>query len=205
MKTLLLLALLTATLSCTSKKDTKKLLLPAGIKATTEIAYRITNNHRTFLYKKQQVFTANGRIKYSKTVDSLGNILQETEKKMWFIKETTPNSEPLYYKNRWKTHQRERISGYTQKQHKQNEAIYHYNPDGTIAKIVDNFTTFHTQYFYYTNGDLTKIITKDKNNTLLDDVTVSCLAKDQKGTCLKQIRTSTLTHQTTEINLIPTY
>ena len=97
------------------------------------------------------------------------------------------------------------ISCYTQKQHKQNEAIYHYNPDGTIDKIVDNFTTFHTQYFYYTNNELSKIVTKDKNDKLVDEVVVSCETKDEKGTCLNETRISTQTNHKEEILFSPIY
>ena len=151
------------------------------------------------------IFTRNGRIKYSKTVDSLGNMLQETEKKLWFVVEKYPNKEPYYCKTRWKPNQRERISCYTQKQYKQNEAIYHYNTDRTINKIVDNFTTFHTQYFYYTNKELTKIVTKDKNDNLVDEIVVKCETKDERGTCLKETRNSAKSNHTKEILFIPNY
>ena len=79
----------------------------------------------------------------------------------------------LCCKTRWKPKQRERISCYTKKQYKQNESIYHYNKDGTIDKIVDNFTTLHTQHFYYANKELSKIVTLDKNDKLIDEVLVN--------------------------------
>jgi hypothetical protein len=180
-------------------------LLPEGIKSATEETYVVENNQKKLLQKKQMIFTRNGRIKYSKTVDSLGNLLQETKKKLWFVVERYPNKEPYYCKTRWKPNQRERISCYTKKQYKQNEAIYHYNTDGTIDKIVDNFTTFHTQYFYYKNKELTKIVTKDKNDNLVDEVLISCESKDKKGTCLKEIRISTKTNHKEEILFSPIY
>ena len=151
------------------------------------------------------VFTKNGRIKYSKTVDAQGNLLQETEKKLWYVIEKYPDREPYYCKTRWKPGQRERISCYTKKQYKQNEAIYHYNTDGTIDKIVDNFTTFNTQYFYYTNKELSKIIVRDKNGTLIDEILISCEAKDEKGACLKEIRISRITNNKEEILFTPVY
>ena len=191
MRVLLFFILLITLQSCTTKKYNKTQLLPEGIKSVTEETYVVVNNQKKLLQKKQMVFTVNGRIKYSKTVDSLGNLLQETEKKLWFVVERYPNKEPYYCKTRWKPNQRERISCYTKKQYKENEAIYHYNTDGTIDKIVDNFTTFHTQYFYYTNNELTKIITKDKNDKLVDEVVVNCETKDERGTCLKETRIST--------------
>lgn len=191
--------------SCATKKDSKKRLLPEGIKSVTEETYSVINNQKKLLHKKQMTFTKNGRIKYSKTVDSLGNLLQETEKKLWFIVEKYPNKEPYYCKTRWKPNQRERISCYVRKQYKQNEAIYHYNKDGTIDKIVDNFTTFYTQYFYYKNNELTKIVTKDKNDILIDEVSVKCENKDEKGACLKEIRISTISNQKEEILLFPIY
>ena len=205
MKILLFIILLITLQSCTTKKYTKTRLLPEGIKSATEETYVVVNNQKKLLQKKEMVFTRNGRIKYSKTVDSLGNLLQETEKKLWFVVETYPNKEPYYCKTRWKPNQRERISCYTQKQYKQNEAIYHYNTDGTINKIVDNFTTFHTQYFYYTNNELAKIVTKDKNDKLVDEVLISCETKDEKGTCLKQTRISLKTNHKEEIHFSPNY
>jgi hypothetical protein len=121
------------------------------------------------------------------------------------VVEKYPNKEPYYCKTRWKPNQRERISCYTQKQYKQNEAIYHYNANGTIDKIVDNFTTFYTQYYFYTNKELSKIVTKDKNDKLVDEVLISCETKDEKGTCLKETRISTKTNHKEEILFSPIY
>mgnify|MGYP006168166295 FL=1 len=191
--------------SCASKKYTKIRLLPEGIKSATEEVYVEINHQKRLLYKKEMIFTKNGRIQYSKTVDSLGHILQETEKRLWFIAEYYPDKEPYYCKTRWKPKNRERISCYTKKQFKQNEAIYHYNLDGTIHKIEDNFETFHTQYFYYSNNKLSKIIIKDKNDTLIDEILIHCEAKDEKGTCLKEIRISNTTNKKEEIYLLPKY
>ena len=205
MRVIFFLILLLILQSCTSKKYTKIRLLPEGIKSATEEIYVVENNQKKLLQKKEIVFTKNGRIKYSKTVDSLGNLMQETEKKLWFVVEKYPNKEPYYCKTRWKPNQRERISCYTQKQYKQNEAIYHYNTDGTINKIVDNFTTFYTQYYFYTNKKLSKIVTKDKNDTLIDEVLITCETKDEKGTCLKEIRISTRTNRKEEILFFPIY
>jgi hypothetical protein len=199
------LILLLTLQSCATKKYTKTRLLPEGIKSATEETYLVANNQKTLLQKKQIVFTKNGRIKYSKTVDSLGNLLQETQKKLWFVVESYPYKERYYCKTRWKPNQRERISCYTQKQYKQNEAIYHYNTDGTINKIVDNFTTFQTQYFYYTNNELAKIITKNKNDKLVDEVLVNCETKDEKGTCIKETRISAKTNLKEEILFSPIY
>jgi hypothetical protein len=205
MRVLLFFILLLTLQSCTTKKYVKTRLLPEGIKSATEETYLVTNNQKKLLQKKEMVFTRNGRIKYSKTVDSLGNLLQETEKKLWFVVESYPDRERYYCKTRWKPTQRERISCYTQKQYKQNEAIYHYNSDGTIDKIVDNFTTFHTRYFYYANNELSKIITKDKNDKLVDEVVITCETKDEKGACLKETRISTKTNHKEEILFTPIY
>ncbi len=205
MRVLFFFILLLTVQSCTTKKYSKTRLLPEGIKSATEEKYVVVNNQKKLLYKKQMVFTRNGRIKYSKTVDAAGHLLQETEKRLWFVKESYPNKEPYYCKTRWKPNQRERISCYTQKQFKENEAIYHYNKDGTINKIVDNFTTFHTQYFYYTNKELSKIVTKDRNDKLIDEVLISCVTKDEKGTCLKEIRISNKTNNKEEILFTPNY
>jgi hypothetical protein len=205
MRVLLFFILLLTLQSCATKKYTKTRLLPEGIKSASEEIYVVVNNQKKLLYKKEMVFTKNGRIKYSKTVDSLGNLLQETEKKLWFVVETYPDKERYYCKTRWKTNQRERISCYTQKQYKQNEALYHYNSDGTIDKIADNFIPFYTQYFYYTNKELLKIVIKDKNDKLVDEVVIRCETKDKRGTCLKETRTSTKTNRIEEILFSPIY
>lgn len=190
--------------SCATKKYTESHLLPDGIKAATEETYSVTNNEKKLLQKKEIVFK-NGRIKHSKTFDSLGNLIQETNKKMWFTEELYPNKETLYQKNRWKPNQRERISTYLKKQDKKSESIYHYNKDGSINKIVDNFSTFQTQYFYYTNNELSKIVIKSKDDKIIDEISIDCKEKDNEGTCLKQIRTSTKKGTKQEIMIAPVY
>ena len=192
-------------LSCSSEKYIHKQLLPEGIKSATEEIYLVENNQKKLLQIKRLVFTKNGRIKSSKTIDASGNLIQETEKRLWFEKQSYPNKEPFFCKTRWKPKHRERISCYTQKKHKQNEAIYHYHKDGTINKIVDNFTTFYTQYFYYTNNELSKIVIKDKNDELIDEVLISCITKDDQGACLKQVRIWTKTNIKKEILFSPDY
>ncbi|QKJ63471.1 hypothetical protein [Flavobacterium sp. M31R6] len=205
MRVLFFIILLLTIQSCATKKDTKKRLLPEGIKSATEEIYLVVNNQKKLWHKKHMIFTRNGRIKNSKTVDSLGNLLQETKKKLWFVVESYPDKEPYYCKTRWKPKQRERISCYTRKQYKQNEAIYHYNTNGTIDKIVDNFTPFHTQSFYYSNKELSEIIIKDKTDKLIDEVLINCETRDEKGTCLKETRVSTKTNNKEEILFSPTY
>ena len=205
MKALLFFIVVLALQSCSTKKYIDKQLLPEGIKSATEERYSIVNNKIKLLQKKEIIFTKNGRIKYSKTVDASGNLIQETKKKLWFIVELYPDKEPYYCKTRWKPNQRERISCYTRKQYKQNEAIYHYNLNGTIAKIVDNFTPFHTQYYYYTNNELSKIIIKDKQDKIVDEILIQCVSKDEKGACLKEIQTSTKANDKEEIHFSPKY
>lgn len=205
MRILLFLIVLLTVQSCATKKYTEKRLLPEGIRSATEETYAVVNDQKKLLLKKEMAFTRNGRIKHSKTVDASGNLLQETEKKLWFVKESYPGKEPYYCKTRWKPKQRERISCYTKKRYKQNESIYHYNKDGTIDKIADNFSTFHTQYFYYTNKELSKIVTRDTSNNLIDEIRVTCMAKDEKGACLKESRISTKTNDTKEIIISPVY
>jgi hypothetical protein len=205
MRVFIFILLLLIVTSCATKKDSGKRLLPEGIKSATEELYSVVNSEKRLLQKKQMVFTKNGRIKHSKTVDSLGNLLQETEKKLFYSIETYPGKEPYYCKTRWKPNGRERISCYTRKQYKQNEAIYYYNANGTIAKIVDTFTTFYTQYFYYTNNELTRIVTKDNKDILVDDVSVHCETRDAKGACLKEIRVSKTTNRKEEICFYPIY
>ena len=138
MRILCFLLLLFTIQSCATKKYTKAHLLSDGIKSATEETYNVNNNQKKLLQKKEITFKS-GRIKHSKTFDSSGNILQETNKKMWFTEELYPDKETLYLKTRWKPNRRERISTYLKKQDKQSESIYHYNKDGSINKIVDNF------------------------------------------------------------------
>lgn len=205
MKTLRFIILLLLLQSCATKKYTTIHQLPNGIHSTTEEKYVVENNRKELIQTKKMTFTKNGRIKNSQTTDSSGKVIQETKKKLWFIVETYPDREPYYCKTRWKPNQRERISCYTQKQHKENEAIYHYNPNGTIAKIVDNYSSFETQYYYYENNRLSKIVIKDKNNKPLDEVVIECKSQDEKGSCLKEFRKSTSTNRIEEINFKPIY
>ena len=205
MRFLLILITLLILEGCASKSYMKKQMLPEDIKSLIEETYSVENNQRKLLQKKQIDFTKNGRIKTSKTYDSLGNVMQETEKRLWFVKESYPNKKPYYCKTRWKSNLRERISCYSQKKYKQNESIYHYNKDGTIFKIVDNFTTYNTQYFYYKNNELSKILITNKNEKLIDEILISCETKDNEGTCIKQVRVSSFSNSKREILRYPTY
>lgn len=205
MKVILFFILVFAAASCATKKYIDIRGLAKGIKSATEETYVLVDNQKKLVHKKQMIFTPRGRIKYSTTVDSSGNLIQETQKKLWFVVETYPDKEPYYCKTRWKPKQRERISCYTKKQYKQNEAIYHYNTDGTIDKIVDHFSTFHTTYFFYANKELSKIVIRDKNDSLVDEFLVYCVTKDEKGSCLKEIKKSTKTNATEETILYPNY
>lgn len=206
MKTLYLFLLLTFSLvSCVSKKYTQIKQLPKGIQSATEEIYILENNQKKLLQKKSMNFTKNGRIKNSITTDCLGQMIQSTQKKLWFTVQMYPDKENYYCKTRWKTNNRERISCYTRKQFKQNEAIYHYNPDGTIHKIVDHYPPFYSQYYRYTNQVLTTITVNDKNDNLIDDIIISCIKKDEKGCCIEEISTWTKTKLQQERHFLPTY
>ncbi|MPS72676.1 MAG: hypothetical protein E2590_05920 [Chryseobacterium sp.] len=191
--------------SCATKKYTKANLLPDGIKSATEEVYDTSNNQKKLVQKKELIFTKNGRIKYSKTFDSNGNLLQETEKKLWFTVERYPDKDPYYCKTRWKPDQRERISCYTKKRYKQNESIYHYNKNGSIDKITDNFETFNTSQFHYSDNQLSRIVVTGKDNKIIDELAINCIEKDKKGTCLKETRTSSKTDKKQEILISPEY
>lgn len=204
MRVLCFLFLLFTLQSCATKKYTEAHLLPNGIKSATEETFTVKNDQKKFLQKKEIVFKKD-RIKHSKTIDSSGNLLQETNKKMWFTEELYPNKETLYRKTRWKPNRRERISTYLKKQDKKSESIYHYNKDGSINKIVDNFSTFQTQHFYYTNKELSKIEITSKEGKVVDEVSIECKEKDNQGTCLKQMRTSTKKGVKEEIIIKPVY
>ena len=191
--------------SCATKNYTKANLLPDGLKSATEEVYDTSNNQKKLLHKKEMTFTKNGRIKYSKTFDSNGKLLQETEKKLWFTVERYPDKDSYYCKTRWKPNQRERISCYTKKQYKQNESIYHYNKNGSIDKIADNFETFNTRQFHYSDNELSKIVITGKDNKTIDELSINCIEKDEKGTCLKQTRISNKNGEKQEILISPRY
>lgn len=205
MKFLCFSILLLALTSCATKKYTKANLLPKGIKSATEEVYDVSKGQKELLRKKEMIFTKNGRIKSSKTVDSNGKLLQTTEKKLWFTVERYPDKDSYYCKTRWKPNQRERISCYTQKQYKQNESIYHYNKNGSIDKIVENFKTFNTRQFHYSNDELSKIVVTGKDNQKIDELLIKCISKDEKGTCLTQTRTSAKSNKKEEIVINPKY
>jgi len=191
--------------SCATKKYTKANLLPDGLKSATEEVYDTSNNQKKLLHKKEMTFTKNGRIKYSKTFDSNGKLLQETEKKLWFTVERYHDKDSYYCKTRWKPNQRERISCYTKKQYKQNESIYHYNKNGSIDKIADNFETFNTRQFHYSDNELSKIVITGKDNKTIDELSINCIEKDEIGTCLKQTRIYNKNGEKQEILISPRY
>lgn len=191
MKKLLFCLLICILQSCASKQYLKKYGFSNDIKGIVEKTYTIENNQKKLLQTKTLNFTKNGRVKTSKTLDNLGTIIEETEKRLWFEKRSYPNKLPFYCKTRWKPKQRERISCYTQKQYKQNEIIVYYTQNGLIDKIVDNFSTFYTHQYKYTNNELTRIVVTDKDSNLVDTIKVECLSKDNKGNCLEQKKEST--------------
>lgn len=205
MRTLFLFFLLITFQSCATKSYTKARLLPQGIKSATVEVYTKAGNEKKLLYTKEMTFTKNGRIRHSKTLDSSGNLLKQTVKKLWFTEELYPGKEPYYCKTRWKFKQRERISCYTKKRYKQNESIYHYNKNGTISKIEDNFSSYHTQHFHYSNDGLSRIVTIGKNGEVIDEIITNCQTRDEKGTCLKELRTSVKTGEMQEILTFPNY
>lgn len=190
MKKLLFFLFLCILQSCVSKQYLKKHGFSSDIKSLVEETYAIENNQKKLIQTKKLDFTKNGRVKSSKTLDSLGNFIEKTEKRLWFEKRSYPNKLPYYCKTRWKPKQRERISCYTQKQYKQNEIIVYYTQNGLIDKIVDNFSTFYTHQYQYTNGQLSKIVVTDKDNNLVNTIKVECLSKDNKGNCLEQKKES---------------
>ncbi|RLK02185.1 hypothetical protein [Tenacibaculum discolor] len=191
--------------SCASKQYLKKHGFSSDIKSMIEEIYVIENNQKKLIQTKKLHFTKNGRVKSSITTDNLGNVIEQTETRLWFEKRSYPNKLPFYCKTRWKPKQRERISCYTQKQYKQNEVIAHYTQKGLIDKIVDNFSTFYTHQYQYTNGQLSKILVTDKDNNLVNTIKFECLSKDYKGNCLEQKKESTSSDTINIISFTFTY
>ena len=73
------------------------------------------------------------------------------------------------------------------------------------AQIADNFKTFHTRHFFYTNKELSKIVIRGKFDKLIYEVILNCMAKDEKGICLKEVRISTKTNYKEVILVSPDY
>jgi hypothetical protein len=180
------LSLFLLCLSCVSVPYLDQHQLRGPVKQLTESIYNVSNGNKTLLTRSIYAFTKNGRVRFSKTYDANDNVLVTKEKKLWFVKQSFPDREPYYCKIRWKTHNRERISCYTQKQYKQNQSIYYYHDDGSIAKIEEDFSTFNTQYYHYNSEhELKAISIKDKEGSLLDSILVNCESKDRFNNCTK--------------------
>lgn len=171
-------------LSCSSVTYLDKHQYQSDIKALTESTVAVSNGENVLLKKCNYVFTKNGRVAASECFGNSDDQLINTEKKLWFEKQSFPDREPYYCKTRWKPKQRERISCYTQKQYKENESIYYYHKDGRIDKIEENFTSFNTSYYRYSSSKvLEAIIIKDKAGVLIDSILVKCLSKDRFNNC----------------------
>ena len=170
--------------SCVSVPYLDKHQIKGNVKTLTETIYDASNDDSALLKKTNYEFTKNGRVKYAQTVDATSDVIVTKHKKLWFTKQSYPDREPYYCKTRWKPQNRERISCYTQKQYKQNQSIYYYHDDGSIAKIEEDFSIFFTQYYYYdSKKELTAISIKDKQGKLIDSINVRCLGKDQYNNC----------------------
>ena len=191
---------------CASVSFVDKHKLHGDVGSLTVETYETKDGVKSLVEKTNYIFTKNGRVKFSQTFDGKNNLTEVAEKKLWFIKRSYPEIDPYYCKTRWKPKQRERISCYTQKQYKQNEKIFHYNNDGSIHKIVDNFTTFYTDYYEYDSaGNLSKIVTKDKEGNDVETYTITCKAKDVHGNCIDLEKKSTKTNTILNIISKPTY
>jgi len=183
-KSLIAISVTMFCLSCASVSYLDKHAYQGSIKALSESTYTVSNEKSDLLKKCSYIFTKNGRVETSECFSSSNDLFVNTEKKLWFEKQSFPDKEPYYCKTRWKPKQRERISCYTQKQYKQNESIYYYHKDGRIDKIEENFTTFNTSYYHYSASKVLESITvKDKRGTLIDSILVHCLSKDQFNNC----------------------
>lgn len=176
-------------LSCSTKKFVEKEQLLGHISEISEATYSIENDKKVLLKKKKISLTENGRIKFSETYNANYELIETIEKKLFFYKKSFPDKEPYYCKTRWKPGNRERISCYSQKKHKQNEIIVQYNKDGSIANIKDNFSSFYTYIFDYSNvkknNELLNLITLDNKENLVDKTIITCIAKDSLDNCIK--------------------
>jgi hypothetical protein len=189
--------------SCASVTYTEKHQINTSIDSLTVVNYKLTNTNKTHTSTQKIRLTKNGRIAYAQHFDTNDSLIKTLEKKLWFTKQSFPNKEPYYCKTRWKPGKRERISCYTQKQYKQNEVIYHYNKNGSIHKIVDNFITYDTEYYHYdVDGLLTKIIIEDKNGNSVESINISCESKDSKDNCINLKKTYTKAGETIQTTTV---
>jgi len=180
--------------SCVSVPYVEKHNYNGSLTELSESIYYISNDKEMLLKKNDYTFTNNGRVKTSETYSSDSILFVSKEKKLWFVKQSYQDREPYYCKTRWKTKNRERISCYTQKRYKENEAFHYYLKDGRIDKIEDNFKLFNTQYFHYNDiGKLISISIKDKNNIVLDSILITCRSKDKFNNCTELEKNHTIT------------
>ena len=84
MKQLLFFLFVCILQSCVSKQYLKKHGFSSDIKSLVEETYAIENNQKKLIQTKKLHFTKNGRVKSSKTTDNLGNVIEQTEKRLWF-------------------------------------------------------------------------------------------------------------------------
>ncbi|MGJ5641046.1 hypothetical protein [Formosa sp. S-31] len=173
-KTVLLIVAVIGIQACSSVPYLKQQGINQNLKTLTETYYQIQSDTDSILLKQvHYTFTKQGRIKTSFTRNKQGDTLIKTEKKLFFDKQSFPNTPNYYCKTRWKTKHRERISCYTQKRYKQNEKINWYAPNGRILKSVDNFTSYYTTQYQYTTDTLKQITIKDTLNTLIDFISIN--------------------------------
>ncbi|MBP1841076.1 hypothetical protein [Formosa algae] len=171
--------------SCASVPYVSKHNLQGPIKSMEVRSFVFQNDKDSLLLQKQDlVFTKAGRVQHSVTTSANNDTLQTTEKKLFFEKQIFPDLPNYYCKTRWKTNQRERISCYSQKKHKQNEKIMYYGNDGRILKRKDQFTTFNTYDYFYDEAVLKSIAIKTKSGTTIDTIQFKCLNRDTNKNCV---------------------
>ncbi|WP_418512003.1 hypothetical protein [Corallibacter sp.] len=204
-KIILFLGFVILLFSCASVSYTDKHQLVSEIQTLDKKTYVSKKDSQLLLKHDILHFTKNGRVKSSISLDNNNDTLVTTKKKLWFTKQSYPDKDPYYCKTRWKPKNRERISCYTQKQYKKNEAIYYYHKNGSINKIEDNFSNFYTKHYTYKNNDVSKITIVNKANDTIEVIKINCLKKDTSGTCLEEVQTYTQTDSVITIYRYPKY
>jgi hypothetical protein len=195
--------------SCATKRFVKKEQLQGHISEISETTYGIENAEKVLFKKKIISLTKNGRIKFSKTYNANGELIETIEKKLFFNKKSFPDKAAYYCKTRWKSGNKERISCYSQKKYKQNEIIVQYNKEGSIANIKDNFSSFYTHIFNYSNvkknNELLNIITLDNKENLVEKTIITCIAKDALHNCIKLEKHYTVSKKIERVERLITY
>ncbi|OIQ30297.1 MAG: hypothetical protein BM564_02690 [Bacteroidetes bacterium MedPE-SWsnd-G2] len=184
MKIIPIILVMAFCVSCSSVPYTSVNGIKANPTSMTIENYLLSSSDSILQSYQTLNFNSRGKIVSSIKRDTNDSLMSKTERRTWFVKKEYPNVLPQYCKTRFKPNHRERKSCYTQKKHKENEEIVHYNNLDQIIKVEDNFTNYTTSYYVYdTNGFHTQTVIKDRFGNFIQDISYTCIKKDAEGNC----------------------